>query len=139
MGSAGGIYRQGIPAPAYQCRGPGPGQTGVYCENAGDIGFDCSGLMFAMWRAAGVAFPCADSSAGIAACSRCTAVAKSALQPCDMMVYAHRHVVMFIGGGSVVQSSPHGTPVNGVVAGTEVSPAAHFISSADYVGVRCPL
>jgi len=141
VGCNGGPYRQGKPAPGYQCFDGSTCGQHTHCENAGDIGFDCSGLMYAMWRAAGSPWPCdpADSSRSIASCGLCTHVSKSDLQPCDMMTKPGHHVVAYIGGGQVLQSSPYGTSVHGVSAGTRVSSATKFITDSAYLAVRCPI
>jgi len=141
MGCAGGVYRQGVPAPGRTCKdGRTCGQSHVYCEDAGDIGFDCSGLMFAMWKAVGKTFPCGDSSSEIRndCQSKCPHVSKSALIPCDMMA-KNGHVVMYIGDNQVIESSPISPPVNGVYKGTQIARASNYISNADYLGVRCPI
>jgi NlpC/P60 family len=73
--------------------------------------FDCSGLTFAAWRAAGVAIPrtAARQLAGLPRVS-------GRLQPGDLVVYAsrgpsRRHVSMVVGRGRMVEALGRGVPV----------------------------
>jgi cell wall-associated NlpC family hydrolase len=141
MGSGAGSYREGEKAPKYQCF-QGPGQH-RYCENAGDIGYDCSGFMWAIWqKGAGKTFPCPAQSSAIKECSACATVSKSALIPCDMLAIdsaSHHHVVMYIGDNKIIESSPK-QPCNtqGICVGTQIKDAATFISNSEYSAKRCP-
>lgn len=76
----------------------------------GPYGYDCSGLMMAAYRAAGMSIPRtagAQMGAGIP-------VASSDLQPGDLVFYyaGISHVAMYIGGGMVVQASTPATGIN---------------------------
>jgi cell wall-associated NlpC family hydrolase len=77
----------------------------------GPHAFDCSGLTWAAWRAAGVAIP--RTAAGqLAALPR----AQGRLQPGDLVVYpsrgpSRRHVAMVVGGGRMVEAPARGIPV----------------------------
>jgi cell wall-associated NlpC family hydrolase len=81
----------------------------------GPGGFDCSGLIFAAYGAAGVAIPRTSEAqwAGL------PHVPLSALVPGDLVFYAGSdgtasepgHVVLYIGGGQCVQAEMTGTPV----------------------------
>jgi cell wall-associated NlpC family hydrolase len=77
----------------------------------GPHAFDCSGLTWAAWRAAGVTIP--RTAAGqLARLPR----ARGRLQPGDLLVYAsrgpsRRHVAMVIGRGRMVEARGRGIPV----------------------------
>ena len=77
----------------------------------GPHAFDCSGLTWAAWRAAGVAIP--RTAAGqLAGLPRAT----GRLQSGDLLIYAssgpsRRHVAMVIGRGRMVEALGRGIPV----------------------------
>ena len=70
--------------------------------SAGPSGFDCSGLMLASYRAAGVRLP--HSSQAQSHIGR--SVSKSELKPGDLIFFYHpiHHVGMYIGGGKFVHA-----------------------------------
>jgi cell wall-associated NlpC family hydrolase len=77
----------------------------------GPQAFDCSGLTWAAWRAAGVAIPrtAADQLAGLPR-------VRGRLRPGDLLIYrgrgpSRRHVAMVIGRGRMVEAPGHGIPV----------------------------
>jgi hypothetical protein len=77
----------------------------------GPHAFDCSGLTWAAWRAAGVAIP--RTAAGQLA--RLPGV-HGRLQPGDLVIYpswgpSGRHVAMVVGGGRMVEALGRGFPV----------------------------
>ena len=78
---------------------------------AGPHAFDCSGLTWAAWRAAGVTVP--RTAAGqLASLPR----VRGRLQPGDLLVYAsrgpsRRHVAMVIGRARMVEAFGRGIPV----------------------------
>jgi cell wall-associated NlpC family hydrolase len=73
--------------------------------------YDCSGLTWAAWRAAGVAIP--RTAAGqLTGLPR----VRGWLQPGDLVVYrsdgpSRRHVAMVVGGGRMVEALRRGVPV----------------------------
>jgi cell wall-associated NlpC family hydrolase len=77
----------------------------------GPHAFDCSGLTWAAWRAAGVAIP--RTAAGqLAGLPR----VRGRLQPGDLVIYpsrgpSGRHVAMAVGQGRMVEAPASGVPV----------------------------
>jgi cell wall-associated NlpC family hydrolase len=77
----------------------------------GPLAFDCSGLTWAAWRAAGVAIP--RTAAGqLADLPR----VRGRLQPGDLLIYrtdgpSRRHVAMVVGRGRMVEALGRGIPV----------------------------
>jgi cell wall-associated NlpC family hydrolase len=80
----------------------------------GPDAFDCSGLTWAAWRAAGVAIP--RTAAGqLAGLPR----ARGRLQPGDLVIYAsrgptRRHVALVVGESQMVEALGRGVPVRQV-------------------------
>jgi cell wall-associated NlpC family hydrolase len=78
---------------------------------AGPAAFDCSGLTWASWRAAGVTIP--RTAAGqLADLPR----VRGPLRPGDLLVYrsdgpSRRHVAMVVGPGRMVEARSRGIPV----------------------------
>jgi cell wall-associated NlpC family hydrolase len=77
----------------------------------GPYAFDCSGLTWAAWRAAGVTIPrsAADQLASLPRAS-------GRLQPGDLLIYrsrgpSRRHVAMVVGRGQMVEAPGRGIPV----------------------------
>jgi cell wall-associated NlpC family hydrolase len=77
----------------------------------GPRAYDCSGLTWAAWRAAGVAIPrtAADQLADLPR-------ARGRLQPGDLLIYpsrgpSRRHVAMVVGRGRMVEARGRGIPV----------------------------
>jgi cell wall-associated NlpC family hydrolase len=77
----------------------------------GPAAFDCSGLTWASWRAAGVSIP--RTAAGqLAALPRI----RGRLQPGDLLIYpsrglSRRHVAMVVGPGRMIEALGRGVPV----------------------------
>jgi cell wall-associated NlpC family hydrolase len=73
--------------------------------------FDCSGLTWAAWRAAGVSIP--RTAAGqLGGLPR----VRDRLQPGDLVIYrtngpTRRHVAMVVGGGRMIEAPARGVPV----------------------------
>jgi cell wall-associated NlpC family hydrolase len=105
---AGGDGAQAARAVAFALRQRGkPYQWGA----EGPYAFDCSGLTWAAWRAAGVTVPrtAADQLAGLRRAS-------GRLQPGDLLIYpsrgpSQRHVAMVVGRGRMVEALGRGVPV----------------------------
>jgi peptidoglycan DL-endopeptidase CwlO len=77
----------------------------------GPVAYDCSGLTWAAWRAAGVTIPrtAAGQHAGLPR-------VRGQLRPGDLLVYrtdgpSRRHVAMVIGPGRMVEARGRGVPV----------------------------
>jgi cell wall-associated NlpC family hydrolase len=125
-----GVVAGGLPdLPAVRLPGPPPaGGNGARAARAvafalrqrgkpyqwgaeGPYAFDCSGLTWAAWRAAGVTVPrtAADQLAGLRRAS-------GRLQPGDLLIYpsrgpSQRHVAMVVGRGRMVEALGRGVPV----------------------------
>ena len=125
-----GVVAGGLPdLPAVRLPGPPPaGGDGARAARAvafalrqrgkpyqwgaeGPYAFDCSGLTWAAWRAAGVTIPrtAADQLAGLRRAS-------GRLQPGDLLIYpsrgpSQRHVAMVVGRGRMVEALGRGVPV----------------------------
>jgi cell wall-associated NlpC family hydrolase len=77
----------------------------------GPHAYDCSGLTWAAWRAAGVAIP--RTAAGQLAA---LPGARGRLQPGDLVIYpsngpSRRHVAMVVGRGRMVEAPGRGIPI----------------------------
>jgi cell wall-associated NlpC family hydrolase len=77
----------------------------------GPAAYDCSGLVWAAWRAAGVTIP-RTAAAQLAGLPR----AGGRLRPGDLVVYrssgpTRRHVAMVVGSGRMVEALGRGVPV----------------------------
>jgi cell wall-associated NlpC family hydrolase len=125
-----GVVAGGLPdLPAVRLPGPPPaGGDGARAARAvafalrqrgkpyqwgaeGPYAFDCSGLTWAAWRAAGVTIPrtAADQLASLPRAS-------GRLQPGDLLIYrssgpSRRHVAMVVGRGRMVEALGRGVPV----------------------------
>jgi cell wall-associated NlpC family hydrolase len=77
----------------------------------GPQAFDCSGLTWAAWRAAGVTIP-RTAASQLADLPR----VRGRLQPGDLLIYpsrgpTRRHVAMVVGRGRMVEARGRGIPV----------------------------
>jgi cell wall-associated NlpC family hydrolase len=121
-GGRAGIASPAAPAaPATRTPAPGAARAAAFAlrqqgkpyrwGTEGPHAFDCSGLTWAAWRAAGVAIP--RTAAGqLASLPR----ARGRLQPGDLLIYAsrgpsRRHVAMVVGPGRMVEAPARGIPV----------------------------
>jgi hypothetical protein len=115
------LPRLAAPSPAAQAPSPRAARAVAFALRQqgkpyrwgaeGPGAYDCSGLVWAAWRAAGVAIP--RSAAGqLADLPR----VGGRLQPGDLVVYrsdgpSRRHVAMVVGGGRMVEALRRGVPV----------------------------
>ena len=108
------------------------GQSRVYYQPRGTIGYDCSGLMVRMFREAGVNLPHTSSGA---IKNNVPKVDKNNLRPGDMLA-KYGHVAMYIGNGQVIESTPHSQNPDGSWSGTRVASVNRFINSSSYTAHR---
>ncbi len=105
-----------------------------YLAPRDQVCFDCSGLVVAMFKQAGISVPGSSGalrSAGVPA-------DKHALQPGDILA-KNGHVVVYIGDGKVVEATVWGSnPGDGSipVGGVKISDAQKFIDDDSYVARR---
>lgn len=135
VGCAGGNYRFGVVAP-YDMYHDGTtcGQSRVYFQPKGSVGFDCSGLMVEMFDAAGIYLPY-QSSSSIKA--NVPEVSKSSIRQGDMLA-KDGHVVMWIGNSQVMESTPYTQNGDTSWTGTRVNSDSSYMNSADYTAHRYP-
>ena len=135
VGCAGGAYRYGAVAP-YDMYHDGTtcGQSRVYFQPKGSIGYDCSGLIVEMFDAAGIYLPY-QSSTDIK--NNVPEVSKSNIQNGDMLA-KYGHVVMWIGNNQVIESTPYAQSADTSWKGTRVNSASSYMNSADYTAHRYP-
>jgi peptidoglycan DL-endopeptidase RipA len=135
VGCAGGSYRFGVPAPSdMHFDGTTCGQSHVYYEPKGAVGFDCSGLMVEMFAAAGINMPYQSSTA---IKDNVAQVSKADIRNGDMLA-KYGHVVMWIGNNQVMESTPYVQNADTSWKGTRVNSATNYINSADYTAHRYP-
>ncbi|MGL4175627.1 MAG: C40 family peptidase [Dermatophilaceae bacterium] len=139
LGCAAGTYRFGTGSTVDRWHdGRTCGQSRVYFQPANTVGYDCSGLMWAILQQAGINLE-HTSSRSIKA--NVPEVPKDAMQPGDMLA-KNGHVVMYIGVvdgvHSVLESTPHTQLPDGSYVGTRVHPVDGFVGSADYTAHRAP-
>lgn len=135
VGCAAGDYRFGKIAP-YDLWHDGTtcGQSRVYFQPKGSTGFDCSGLMVQMFAAAGIYLPYQSSSS---IKQNVPEVSKSNILPGDMLA-KNGHVVMWIGNGQVMESTPYTQNSDTTWTGTRVNSDSSYMNSADYTAHRYP-
>lgn len=135
VGCAAGQYRFGEVAP-YDMYHDGTtcGQSRVYYEPKGAVGFDCSGLMVEMFATAGIYLPYQSSTA---IKSNVPEVSKSSIQKGDMLAKSG-HVVMWIGNNQVMESTPYSQNSDTSWTGTRVNSDSSFMSNSDYTAHRYP-
>ena len=135
VGCAGGEYRFGEVAP-YDMYHDGTtcGQSRVYFQPEGSVGFDCSGLMVEMFAAAGIYLPYQSSTAIV---ENVPEVPKSSIQNGDMLAKSG-HVVMWIGNNQVIESTPYYQNSDTSWTGTRINSDSDFMNNADYTAHRYP-
>jgi cell wall-associated NlpC family hydrolase len=135
VGCAGGTYRYGVVAP-YDMYHDGTtcGQSRVYFQPKGSVGFDCSGLMVEMFAAAGIYLPYQSSTA---IKDNVPQVSKSSIRNGDMLA-KYGHVVMYIGNNQVMESTPYTQNADSSWTGTRINSASSYMNSADYTAHRYP-
>lgn len=118
----------------------------VYVLRPGWYGFDCSGLIYRMFQAAGITVP--SSSAGLATAG--VAVNKAYIARGDLLVYGGHHVAMYLGRTSdgkpwALEASPNyimeqATASDGkiwrVAQGVMAVDASKYLNSSYYVARR---
>jgi cell wall-associated NlpC family hydrolase len=121
-GGRAGIVSPAAPAaPAIRRAAPGAARAATFALGQrgkpyrwgaqGPHAFDCSGLTWAAWRAAGVPIP--RTAAGqLAGLSR----VRGRLEPGDLLIYrssgpSRRHVAMVVGAGRMVEAPGRGIPI----------------------------
>lgn len=133
----GSPFRFGRPGngQVYQMQGQRP-----YLSPMGVVGFDCSGLVVAMFRKAGVDLAARGMASSTTMKNGLPSVPKNQLQPGDLIV-TNGHVVVYLGNGKVLQATSDGDPDgDGLGNGSvRVSDAAKFLNDPAYVGRRVPL
>ncbi len=104
------------------------------------VGYDCSGFVVAMFRKAGVDLGAQGLTSTPKMKASLPAVPKDQLQPGDLLV-KNGHVVIYLGGGKVLQSTSDGDPDgDGLANGSvRVSDASKFLNDSSYVGRRVPV
>lgn len=141
-------------ASEYRYGGVGDGDTDKqgnqkrYLAPRGVVGFDCSGLVVAMYRQAGIDLAAMNIANTWSMQGSLAHVDKGQLQPGDLLVKGGSHVVIYLGDvtgdgrADVVEATPYGyNPGDGSVAvpGVRITDAASFLGDPDYVGRRVPL
>ncbi|MBQ1073667.1 C40 family peptidase [Micromonospora sp. C31] len=139
VGCAAGTYRMGTVAPTtLYHNGTTCGQSRVYKQPAGTVGYDCSGLIYKMFQHAGVYFPWSSSSAMKSGVPQ---VAKSQIRVGDLLV-KNGHVAMYLGDGdgdgvpSVLEATPKWQNPDGSWTGVVISDARPYLNSSSYTAHR---
>ncbi|MBL8953206.1 MAG: peptidoglycan-binding protein [Myxococcaceae bacterium] len=112
------------------------GRQKAYLSPEGQVCFDCSGFVVAMYRQAGVDISGIGSSGAMLGLPE---IGESELQPGDLIV-KDGHVVVYIGDGMVVEASPMGQGNDGSTAagGIRIRPASDFLDDPAYSCHRVP-
>lgn len=135
VGCAAGEYRFGVAAPYDMWHdGTSCGQSRVYYEPQGSIGFDCSGLMVEMFDAAGIYLPYQSSTAIV---QNVPEIPKSSIQKGDMLAKSG-HVVMWIGNNQVIESTPYVQNGDSSWTGTRVNSDSYYMDNSNYTAHRYP-
>lgn len=144
-GCNGGTYRMGGIAPAggLNFNGSSCNQQNYYLP-AGYAGWDCSGLMYKMYQAAGITIPTSSSTiaSGVPTVNVGGDATKnlSLMKPGDMLVYGGHHVVMYIGTyngtASVIEATNISRQSNGYSKAIQVRSVSSLLTNANYKVVR---
>lgn len=141
VGCAAGTYRFGTVAPSdLNHDGRTCGQSRVYFQPKGSIGYDCSGLVAMMYRTAGVSFPWTSSTS---IKDNVPKVSKASIQVGDLLAkYGHVRVYLGDGDGDGVPSFLEATPwqqnSNGSWNGVRIVESSTMLGDADYTAHRVP-
>lgn len=131
VGCAAGSYRFGKVAPsALSHDGRTCGQTRVYSQPAGSVGYDCSGLMVEMFKRAGITLS-HQSSTAIKAYVPQVTKSLSSMKPGDMLA-KNGHVAMYIGNNQIIESTPYSNVSGNLWKGTRVTSADSYMNSSSY-------
>jgi peptidoglycan DL-endopeptidase RipA len=142
-GCSAGAYRMGgTPSEEMHFDGRGCGQSYIYVLRPGWKGFDCSGLIYKMFEAAGVDFPYTSSAAMAALPS----VAKQDIQRGDLLVKPGSHVAMYLGIADGVPWAIEASPkqileqdgIYRVAQGVLVVDATSYLDNSSYGAHRVP-
>ncbi len=141
-----GLSQLGAPyvggASPFRFGDPGDGRTyqmdgqRAYVSPAGVRGYDCSGLVVAVYRQLGIDLAAQDIANTRNMASKLPAVSREELRPGDLLVKSGSHVVIYLGDrdgdgrAEVLEATP---PT------VQVSDASQFLDNASYVGRRVPV
>ncbi|HEY0641202.1 MAG TPA: NlpC/P60 family protein [Pseudonocardiaceae bacterium] len=142
-GCSAGAYRMGaMPSQEMHFDGRSCGQSYIYVLRPGWKGFDCSGLIYRMFQAAGVYFPYTSSSAMAAL----PAVPKSQIRRGDLLVKPGSHVAMYLGIANGIPWALEASPkqileqsgIWRVAKGVMAVDARPYLNSSGYTARRVP-
>lgn len=142
-GCSAGAYRMGA-TPSYEMHfdGRSCGQSYIYVLRPGWRGFDCSGLIYKMFQAAGVYFPYTSS----AAMASLPGVSKSQIRRGDLLVKPGSHVAMYLGVADGIPWALEASPkqileqdgIWRVAKGVMAVDARPYMNSTSYSARRVP-
>jgi spore coat assembly protein SafA len=130
---------------------PGDGSTHqqagqkVYLSPEGVVGFDCSGLVVAMYRQAGVDLAARGIANTRTMHANLPSISRNDLQPGDLIVKPGSHVVIYLGDQNgdgrpeVLEATPKSQNPDGSYNGVMVSDASKYLNDPDYDYRRVPL
>lgn len=142
-GCSAGKYRMGAtPTQEMHFDGRTCGQSYIYVLRPGWRGYDCSGLIYKMFQAAGVYFPYTSSSAMAAL----PAVSKSQIRRGDLLVKPGSHVAMYLGVANGIPWALEASPkrvleqsgIWRVAQGVMAVDARPYLNSSGYSARRVP-
>lgn len=143
-GCSAGSYRMGAsPTQEMHFDGRSCGQSYIYVLRPGWRGYDCSGLIYKMFQAAGVYFPYTSSSA----MSVLPTVSKSVIRRGDLLLKPGSHVAMYLGKTAdgvpwALEASPkqilEQSGIYRVAKGVMAVDARPYLNSTSYTARRVP-